>query len=421
MAETRVSPPNVTILGAGIVGICSALAAQERGLSVALVDRGDPGAETSFGNAGIISPWSCVPQCTPGIWKNVPKWFLDPKGPVKIRWRDMFSILPWTAEFLRNATPEKVASIADGMDALMQNNVDVYRRYLADTGREDLITDSLLVAIFRGNARPSEDDVVWRLRVERGATVQFIGAGDLRDLEPAISDEYHSAAVIKDQARALSPGDLCTVLADKARRHGAEFIRAEVVALKPEEDGTVTLTTKDGPIATKRLVLSGGIWSAKLLAPLGVTVPLMAERGYHLQFADPGVTLNNSVQDMAGKVIISSMTGGIRTAGTAEFADVDAPPNYARARALEPLTTRVLPGLNTANKSEWMGIRPSFPDNLPAIGVVPGHPNLLAAFGHSHYGLGMAPATGRVVADLVRNAPSNIDPTPYAVDRFARA
>lgn len=412
---------DVTILGAGIVGLCAALSAQEHGLTVTLVDRGAPGAATSFGNAGIISPWSCVPQCTPGVWKNVPKWFLDPKGPVKIRWRDVFSILPWTSAFLRNATVDKVEAIADGMDALMQNNVDVYRRFLSGTGKEDLIADSWLVTIYRGDKKPDPDDIAWRLRTERGATVEFIGSDELRALEPAISHEYQSAVLLKDQARARSPGDLCAALAEKVVRQGTTILRRDVTALKPEEDGTVTLETDGDDLRTKKLVLCGGIWSAKLLEPLGVKLPLMAERGYHLQFADPGVTLNNSVQDMAGKVIISSMLGGIRTAGTAEFAAVDAPPNYARARVLKPLTTRVLPDLNTTDTSEWMGIRPSFPDNLPTIGAVPGFPNLVAAFGHSHYGLGMAPATGRIVADLVRNAPSNIQTAPYAVDRFARA
>lgn len=414
------NPPDtdVVVLGAGIVGICSALSALERGLTVTVIDKGGPGEATSFGNAGIISPWSCVPQCTPGVWKNVPKWFLDPMGPVKIRWRDVFSILPWTTAFLRNANPETVEKIADSMDALMRDNVSAYRRFLAGTGKEDLIADSHLVAIYRGDTRPDTSETAWRLRTERGATVEFIGAADLRDLEPAVSTEYHSAAVVRDQARTVSPAGLCTVLADKAKAMGAVFCRAEVIAIRPQEDKSLALQFPDSALTARKLILCGGIWSSRLLEPLGIKIPLIAERGYHLEFADPGVSLNNSIQDMAGKVIISSMAGGIRTAGTAEFADIDAPPNYARARVLEPLTKRVLPALNTSAAKEWMGIRPSFPDNLPAIGPVPGIPNLIAAFGHSHYGLGMAPATGRIAADIVNGVTPNMDVSSYRIDRF---
>ncbi len=409
---------DVTILGAGIVGICCALSALERGLSVTVVDRSDPGQATSYGNAGVVSPWSCVPQCTPGIWKNVPRWLLDPKGPVKLRWRDLPLVLPWALAFLRNATPAKVEKIADSMDLLMRDNIATYRRFLAGTGREDLLVDSWYVSVFRGGQAPKLDDIPWRLRLDRGAPVTVIGGDELRELEPAISEEYHSAVLVKNQARVRAPGTFCSVLADKAARLGATFLRADVKAIQPKESGTFSLRTERGEIPVKKLVLCGGIWSAKLLRPLGYKLPLMAERGYHLEFTDPGVALNNSIQDVNGKIVISSMLDGLRTAGTAEFARLDAPPNYARARILEPLTKRLLPSLNTASKREWMGIRPSFPDSLPAIGPLPGLPNLLAAFGHSHYGMGMAPATGRMVAEMLLQEQPNIERPDLRPDRF---
>ena len=133
----------------------------------------------------------------------------------------------------------------------------------------------------------------------------------------------------------------------------------------------MSLATTTGTIATPKLVLAAGIWSAELLRPLGWRMPLVAERGYHLEFADPGVSVRNSLMDVTGKAVISSMTDGVRIAGTAEFAAVDAPPNFARAHALAPLAKRVLPGLNLAEARPWMGIRPSFPDSLPAIGPLP--------------------------------------------------
>ena len=129
------SRSDVTILGAGIVGVCCALALQERGLSVTIIDRNEPGQGASYGNAGVISPWSCVPQCLPGLWKQVPGWLLDPKGPVRARWRDLPEVLPWALKFLANARPARVRRISDAMDLLMRDNVTAYRRLLAGTGQ----------------------------------------------------------------------------------------------------------------------------------------------------------------------------------------------------------------------------------------------------------------------------------------------
>ena len=420
MTEAANAPTDVTILGAGIIGVCCALAALERKLSVTVIDRLEPGEATSYGNAGVISPWSCVPQCMPGVWKGVPGWLLDPAGPVKLRWRDLPQILPWTLTFFRNATPKKVARITDGMDLLVQGNVETYRRFLKGTGQENLLADSWYVCVFRNGARPSLDDLAWTLRTDRGAPVEIVDGDALREIEPAISKDYAGAVLIKAQGRARDPGALCKALAKKAASLGARFTKAEVRALVPQGDGTVALQTEAAPIATRKLVLAAGIWSAELLAPLGLKLPLIAERGYHLEFQDPGIEINNSIQDMSAKIVISSMAAGVRCAGTAEFAAPDAPPNYARAKALEKLSKRLLPSLNTSPQQQWMGIRPSFPDSLPAIGALPGQPNLLAAFGHSHYGLGMAPGTGQLIGEMLRGETSNKDTAMIAPDRFLR-
>lgn len=409
---------DVTILGAGIIGVTCALELLDRGLTVEVVDRLPPGEATSYGNAGSISPWSVVPLATPGVWKNVPRWLLDPKGPFKVRMRDLPAFVPWGLGFLRNSSMDRVVSISDSLSLLMRDNVELYRQHLRGTGEEGLITDTMLVTAYRGQHRPSLDDLGYRLRIERGANVEIIGAADLRDVEPAIAHDYHSAGLVKEQGRARDPGRLCKVLAAKAEQMGAVFTIAEVQRLQPEADGNVTLQTADGSISARTLVLAAGVWSAGVLAPLGLKLPLFAERGYHLEFIEPEVTLNNSVQDVDAKVILSSMNNGLRVAGTAEFAHVDAPPDYRRAEILAPLSKRLLPGLQTEPRRRWMGIRPSFPDNLPAIGRLSRFRNIITAFGHGHHGLGMAPVTARLVAADVTGATVNEDLSAIRPDRF---
>ena len=409
---------DVTIIGAGIVGICCALALQERGFSVAVIDRGEPGGATSYGNAGIVSPWSCVPQSMPGIWKSVPRWLLDPQGPLRVRCSEVPKLLPWAAMFFGNSRLKRVHEISSAMEMLMRGNIEAYRHHLKGTGREDLLQDSWFINVFRGRVRPDLEDLGWRLRIDKGAPVEVVSGAELREIEPELSPEIAQAVIIKDQARALAPDRICKVLGEKAKQQGADFFRCDVKRLRPRTGGGIDLDTDLGLIATNKLVLCGGIWSAELLRPLGIKLPLASERGYHLEFPEPGVELKHSILDVAGKFIISSMESGVRSAGTSEFADVNALPNYKRAEILAPMSLRLVPRLNTRQARRWVGARPSFPDNLPVIGEMPGFRDLYGAFGHSHYGLGMAPATARILAETILGAPSNVDRSRISVRRF---
>ena len=123
--------------------------------------------------------------------------------------------------------------------------------------------------------------------------------------------------------------------------------------------------------------------------------------------------------DTDAKVVASSMETGLRVAGQAEFAPIDAPPDPAKKALLIDLAKRAFPDLQTGQTRVWMGRRPSFPDSLPALGPIPGHPGLIANFGHSHYGLMMAPKSGELVADLVRGPQTNLDLSAFAPGRFA--
>jgi len=409
----------VTIIGAGIVGVCTALSLLEKGFSVEFIDRAPPAEGASHGNAGVISPWSCVPQAMPGLWKNIPKWVLDPEGPVAIRWGYLLQFMPWAIKFIRAGNMSNLSLISDAMNALNRPNVDLYRHHLNGTGMEYLLSDSLYIHTYRNPADVDLNQLAWRMREDRGVPLQVVNSGELHEIEPALSPDYKAAVLIKDQARALDPGAIGKTLAEKAMSMNATFRQTTVLRITPDQGDGWVLHTENGEINAKKLVVAAGAWSSSLLAPLGIKLPLEAERGYHLTFCDPGITVNNSIMDMERKFVASSMLGGVRCAGTAEFAGLDARANYRRAKVFKRLGKKLFPGLNIDNAEEWMGTRPSFPDSLPCIGEAPGYTNLFTAFGHSHYGLGMAPNTGRIIAELVSGQQPNVDITPYRLDRFA--
>lgn len=408
---------DVTVLGAGIVGICSALALSERGLRVRLIDRDAPGQATSSGNAGVISPWSIVPQSMPGLWKKIPRWLLDPLGPVAVRPTYLPRLAGWGLRFLAEGREARVRQISAAMEVLNADCVTQYRQLLAGTRHEDLIRDSFYVHAFRDGSAASLGALEHRIRRAAGAPLDLIGPAELRALEPALSHDFQAAILIKDQARALSPGRLGAVLADKLRSQGGDIRRASIRALQPGEAGW-TCITDAGRFTSSKVVLAMGVWSAEVLRPLGVRIPLQSERGYHVCFNAAAGLLNNSVMDVDRMVVASSLEDGLRIAGTAEFAGLDAPASPRRIDALVELSRRLVPDLQSATYTTWSGQRPSLPDSLPCIGEIAGLPGLIAAFGHSHYGLMMAPGTGRMVADIATGTAMNIDLSPYSPKRF---
>lgn len=408
----------VTVLGAGIVGICCALSLVERGVRVRLIDRGDPGQETSFGNAGVISPWSVIPQAVPGLLPKLPGMLFGPRKPVAVRASFWPRMVPWGLRFLRYGTKDRMRRTSDAMEILCAPSVDLYRRHLRGTGHEGLLRDSMYIHAFRIADSAMLDSLDYQIRREKGAEMELVGADELRQIEPALSPDFRAAVLIRGQARALSPGRIGTALANKARGLGVEIIRSEIRALRPSEQGW-DIETADGSFHAENAVLAMGAWSAGLLKPLGISIPLVAERGYHLEFPNPGISLENSIMDTDAKFVASSMEGGVRVAGHAEFGDVNAPPDSRREKLLLKQSLAAFPDLRTTTPSFWMGRRPSFPDSLPMLGEFAGKKGLFASFGHSHYGLMMAPKTGELLADLVTGQKTNLDLAAFSTGRFS--
>ena len=407
-----------TIIGAGIVGICTAISLLEKGFDVLLIDRNEPAEGASHGNAGVVSPWTCVPQSMPGVWRSIPKWLFDPEGPIALKWSYLPKFIPWAIKFLEAGKEEGLPAIADAMQALNRPNVDLYRQLLEGTGSEHLIVESMYVHVSRNEDAVDLNSLAWKLREERGVPIEVVGPERLREVEPDLSPAYKTGVLMKGQARAIDPGGVGKALAEKAKRMGADFLKAGVHRIEQSPTGEWNIHTDAGERKAINLIIAAGAWSARLLEPLGYDLPLEAERGYHLIFQNPGITVNNSIMDADAKFVASSMAAGVRCAGTAEFAGLDALPDYRRAQVFVRLAKYLFPNIDTKDTIEWMGSRPSFPDSLPCLGEIPSKKGLFCAFGHSHYGFGMAPNTGRVVASIVTGEPVNIDLTPYQISRF---
>lgn len=411
----------ITIVGAGLVGICTALSLAERNFTVRIIDKNAPAQGASYGNAGIISPWSILPQAVPGIWKNIPGLMLGRHQVLKTRVNQLPKLVPWGIEFLKNTSPAKVEKVSEAMSILCGPSIDLYRRHLTGTQHEDFLTEAWYVHAFRSEATArqwDENAIDYRQRRKFGADVEFVGNDELHNLEPALGPDFKAAILVKGQARARSPEKIALALLDKALSLGVTFEQAEMLGIQREND-MWHIHCAGRSFESEKIVLAAGAWSAKLLEPLGIKLPLMAERGYHVEFANPGVTINNSIMDIDAKVVASSMADGLRVAGASEFCKINAKVDPKRQALMTRQAKAIAPDLSTANPSFWHGHRPSFPDSLPMIGEFGKHPGLYASFGHSHYGLMMAPKSGEILSDVIEGRTHNLDISAFGVNRYA--
>jgi len=413
----------VGVIGAGIVGVCAASWLQRDGHSVFLVEPGNPGEGASFGNAGCFNGSSVTPMAMPGIIKNVPRWLMDPLGPLALRWSYLPTILPYLIRFVRAGTPEKVRAQAKAMRPLVGPTVPLVRELAKAAGAEDLVHQRGHLYVYRSAEALEKDGFAWALRRENGVVVDEVDADELRQLEPALSRDYVRGLLVRENGHTSNPLGLVTRLVEHFRAQGGEIVPARALGFRLDDRRLTAIATDRGDLAADAAVVCAGAYSKPLAAALGDRVPLETERGYHLMIRDPEVMPRIPTADADGKFVATPMDTGLRFAGTVELAGLAAPPDWRRAQILLAQGRKMLPGLAAHHAEDrvsvWMGHRPALPDSLPVIGASRASPDVIYAFGHGHVGITAAPMTGRIVADLLAGRPAPIDIAPFASARFA--
>ncbi len=409
---------SITVVGAGIVGVATACYLLRNGHEVTMIDRGAPGGGCSFGNAGSLSAGSCVPLALPGILRKVPGWLADPEGPLHIRVAHLPKALPWLWRLLRASRPAEVERIADGLRALHKGTFDAYDPLLRWAGCTELIQCHGQLLLYDTRAELDANAAGLKIRRDRGVEVETLNRDELRQLEPALAPIFEHAAFLPEQGQCANPFGLVQRMAAQFAADGGVIERAEIKGVEIEDGRPARLRTDQGTRPFDRLVIAAGASSGELARQLGSPVPLETERGYHVTVADPRVTTRIQAMWVRHAFIATPMAMGMRFAGTVELAGLDAPPNPARAKILLEHGKRMVPGIDTANVTTWMGHRPSLPDTLPVIDRSPHFDNVHFAFGHGHTGLIAGAVTGRIIADLIGGREPAIDMAPYRIDRF---
>lgn len=410
--------PHVIVIGAGIVGACSAGWIQRKGFDVTIIDRDGPGEGTSFGNAGSLSPTAVLPVAMPGMLKQIPGWLLDPLGPLTLRWSYLPKALPWLLRFHRAASEEQMWKTAAGMSALLSPIFECYEPLLKNANAEGLIRREGCLYVYDSEASFLADRSMQNLRRKLGARLQEITEDDIRQLEPGLDRKFKWGIFAPDNGLTVNPHRLTRTIAEQVVVDGGRLVRAEVQKLIVEGDGRKLVQTSAGDYRADFVVIAAGAWSHQLAAQLGDKIPLESQRGYHVTLADPGVFARRMVNWNRRRVFATPMEMGLRLAGTVEIAGLKAAPNWKRAEILVDIAKEMYPGLNVSQMTRWMGHRPCLPDSLPVIGPATRAPGIFYAFGHQHVGMCGAAGTGRTVAELVAGERPTISVEPYRPNRF---
>jgi D-amino-acid dehydrogenase len=408
----------VTVIGAGIVGMATASYLRRDGHDVTVVTMHPPGEYCSFGNAGMLNNAGCAPQAMPGVIWKVPGYLTDPLGPLVVRGQYFLKAMPWLLRFLANANRKQAEHASRALYSLIKDTVDTYEKLMLFAGSADLVRRSGFLVAYDSDQSYQDDAFAWQLRRDRGVTMEVLDAAGIRSLVPQLAPAYVRGVHVLDQGYVTNPERLVKSLAARFQKDGGTILQRKVTGIETDVGGARKLVTASGRIPVETLVVCAGVHSGEITEQLGESVPIEAERGYHVTYSDPGLKLPMPVHVSDAKVFVTPMEMGVRVAGQAEFAGIYTEPDYQRAAVLETHMRRMFPQVRMADSTRWMGRRPSMPDSLPVIGPSAKHRNVYYAFGHGHLGLCAGAPTGRLVADLVGGRGTAIDLSPFRVDRF---
>lgn len=410
---------DVAVLGAGMIGVSCALHLQAKGKMVALIDRREPGRETSYGNAGLIQREATEPYEMPRKLSFLAGAAINRRLDVRYHFGALASMAGPLYAYYRNSAGPAFAAISRDYASIIALSLDTHTQLIRDANAESLIGAQGYLTLHRTESELHETYASADARVKLGVSHRKLDRAALAQEEPALSDRFIGAVHWTDPISIKSPGDLVQAYANLFTERGGVFRFGDALSLQQAGAEEWQIQTADsGTISAKEIVVALGPWSVMLTRRFGYTPPLFFKRGYHMHYAPvPGRTLQHWMIDGESGFVICPMKDGLRLTTGAELAQVGARMTPNQLEQAEKVARRDFPLGERVEPQPWVGARPCMPDMKPVIGAVPGTPGLWCAFGHGHQGFTLGPATGELLAALMTGAKPRIDMAPFAPDR----
>jgi D-amino-acid dehydrogenase len=391
---------NVAVLGAGMVGVCCALALQERGFKVTLIDRRAPGEETSYGNAGVVTRSSLIPLNNPSLFKALPRLLRNQQNGLRYDPKFLMANPVWLGRFLANARESVFRETLTTLDTLIKLSQTEHKRLSVQAQATHLWRDTGWLVVYR--SLQAYQDAAWARAIytEFGVAHRILDASELAQLEPALAPIFPRAVWVKDAQSVSDPSAVVKLYAQLFAGRGGRMVQAQACGLRRSEGAWNVVGVDEQSF--QHVVVALGPWSCEFLAPQGWRMPMAFERGYHMHYAfTEGKQLQRPVYDTAGGYVVSPMRQGLRLTTGVQLTARDAPANDVQLRLCETAARQALTFGLAVDSKAWLGNRPTMPDSRPVIGPVPGRQGLWCAFGHQHIGFNTGAGTGAMIAKLV--------------------
>ena len=409
---------NILIIGAGIVGICTSIELIKKGYYVTLMDPNEPGSQTSYGNAGVITDSSLMIINNPLLLKSLFQLIFKKQTSFRYSKSFIFSRLSWILRFLMFSHKNHMEFAAKALRELQVLSLKTHQELIEKTNSKNNISKPGWLKLFKTINSYKKYYLELDILNKNKAEYNILDTEQIKKQFPDLKENFFKGVLFKNSLRVKSPLTLSKKYFDYFRKSGGRFVQEKCKDLKYKEGKWAINFNKQNSYFDE-VVIAVGPWSKKLLSNLGYDIPLAWERGYHHHFSTKIKTsINPAIHDVEGGFVYSSNGSEVRITSGVELNFLDASKNDIQINESIQKLHKIIPLDKKLTEKAWLGSRPTIADSLPMIGKAPKHKNLWFNFGHNHIGLSTSAGSAVILAEMIQNKKSSINTDPFSPKRF---
>ena len=411
----------VTVIGGGVIGLCSAYYLRKKGYDVVVIERGNITTGTSFGNAGYVSPSHFIPLASPGIVAKGLRWMLSSTSPFYIKPRLNADLIRWCFSFWRSATEKTMNAHIAPLNEILHFSRELTSDIKNDLGNHFRMQEIGCFMLYKNPATEKHEMELAKQAATLKIETRIFNGAEVQAMEPDVEVNVRGGVLYPIDCH-LHPGDFMRTLHKALQEAGVKMQLDTTVQGFEKRDRRITAVITDkGKFESDDWVLATGSWLPIVSSQLGIHMLLQAGKGYSMTFENPPHNLKYPAILVDHRVAMTPMGRDLRMGGTMEISGISSPLLIKRARAIYDASKLYYPslGLDFPDAGKiWSGLRPLTPDGLPYIGKHSLYDNLVLAGGHAMLGLSLAAGTGKLVEELVGGVETSIPVEAYKVERF---
>jgi len=415
------TPRSAIIIGGGIIGLCSAYYLVQSGWEVTILDKGNLADNCSSGNAGMIVPSHFIPLAAPGMVAKGIRWMFNSKSPFYVKPSLNPKLISWGLQFIKHANDKQVNRVAPHLRDLHLLSKLLYQELAAEPQLNFGFEDKGILMLYKTAKAGVEEIHVAKQAQQLGLDVEVLDHSQVQSLEPHTELNIKGAVHYRCDAH-IYPNALVTQLTTYLKAKGVNIqTNCTVTNFTAGNNHIDSVNTSSGNFSADLVVMTGGAWMPELAKKAGMNIPVMPGKGYSFMVGNADKKIVHPSLLLEARVAITPMNGKVRIGGTMEIAPVNSKINMNRVQGIVNAVPDYYPDYQVKLpqvKDVWYGFRPCSPDGLPYIGYSEKWSNLIVAGGHGMMGLGLAPATGKLVAELANQSALSTGISAFDPNRF---